>query len=361
MFTQLFMNDQVINFPVSKDPNTDYVLSSYQREILKVKEYYKNSNFTINSKNVLTRILYHYFIPIEYENETYLRVAYERANQLARAFRFLNPLSFAHFYRGNFYNETNKELFCYTEEYINLTEIVDTSSVNAINVLLHNESGISLELPMGGDRSFDLGSVSIVNINLPLIAYYFKYQRMKELSNTEVTSGIDKFITKMMLPGILESHFDITVFNRVYSLFYSIPFTYTKAELPFQVIDYSYKLDKILLYAIERCRNKKMKYTAMLEHFPSIYKKDLLESLRLPNYVPNRQAHWGYFFSRIKVMEFLIDLGGENGIISNREEINDLKREVRFFLSDNVFLKVFTKESIEYKGIESFFDKVAKL
>lgn len=362
MFEQLFLTQNKINFAVSKDPNTEFILRSYQREIEKVIEYYNRSNFTVNAKHLINRLLYNYQIPLEYDDQSYLRAANARANVISRAYRFLNELNFPNAYKANFYNQTQKEIYTYTQEYINLVDFkLYYKKASPVNVLLHHESDISLALPLSSDRSYDLGNLSFISINLPLLSLQYKYYQIQELANQESVTGIEHFVIKNALPPMLYSHFDMSVFNRAYALFYSIPFTHTKAKLPFKVIDYKDKLDKILNYAIERCRNRSIKYTAMLEHFPSIYKESLLESLKLPEYTPTRQAHWGYFYTRIKVMEFLIDLGGQNGLLANRDEINDLKREVRYFKSDNVFTKVFDEDSLEYLEVMSFFEKVENL
>jgi hypothetical protein len=355
MLLQLFNYESVVEAGVSKDPNTDFVMRSYKRELDKVVDYYRHSTFRVDPTSILIRLMYLIATPLDYEDDVYTRVVTSKAPNIARALRITSSVSFGQFHKPSFYNEDSRELYTYIDTYIYPFGFQDIyKTVASVRVIQHNESSISFTAPKNGNRSNGEGLVNI-EINIPMLALQYKcYAREMEINGLNVS--YEQFISRIVLPNMLASHIDYAIMNRAIAQYYGKPYTANTSQLPFPVIDYEGRLDKLIQYAMKHTKNRSMKYYDVLRHYPSVVNTSQLESLQLPLYVPNRQLLWNIFYSRLDVMMFLIDSCGEETRHYNSEEIEDLKRLVRRFQSDNIYRKML--DQYEQYELNDTFDRI---
>lgn len=330
---------------ISHPPIFDLIKRTYQKETNKVMNYFHDSNFYIKSNHILCRLIETASIPMDYEIDRYISVAITRAPYLANYFNFTNPLKSGKIHNGIFYGEDNLEIIISNNEYFNPFAVINNwKDIQAIKVIEHNKTDLGLQIANGNLNSTDKGlSVFVIDIPLLLFQYrcflYDQYTNMTKLD-------IPHFVVKYVIPNMLPSHLDIVVINRLINLFRVAPMGETLNKLPFYISDYSNMIDKALKTTIEKLSNRHILYNNSLSNIPSIFNTSAKESLTMPNITPTRQVWWALLLSRLRFIRFLIELGGDEGLRTNRGLINQIKIYIDRINKQEILKSMFSKDML---------------
>ena len=194
---------------------------------------------------------------------------------------------------------------------------------------------MGLLLPNGKDTTTGIGS-SVLGLDLNLLSVMYKEFIKRHYKNSEGSSlNAQHFSYMYVIPNMLNSHIDITIMNRLMNLYYNEPMTQSMVKHPIMVSDYSSKLDSVLRKVISNIQNTPMRYEAMLRNIPTVSSRDMQDALKLPSVAPTQQVSWALYFSRLKVIQFMLDIGGDKGRAANNDLINDLKFALKQLKKNN--------------------------
>lgn len=359
LFTQRFDSNNSIIRP----PAFELVRRIYHREIEKIISYYNSRVIPVKSNHLLCRLLLTAGVPFEYDIDRYMEASYARSPYVAKFFNFTSDISYGKLHNGVFYGEGNDEIIIYNEDYFNPHEAyLNWKTLTPVKVLEHPISDIGMTLPRGIRTSTATGLCSItVNVPMLLLQYkaFVQSESMKILNGVEGRLGEAHFVHMYVLPGMLKSHFDIIILNRMKNLFYGAPMSQRLLKLPFAVIDYTSKIDKILTEINDHIRNHRAAYYSDLKVIPSIFYNDMQESLLMPDIAPTRQVWWALMLSRLSTIMFLIDIGGEAGKSYNGTFINRLIIDTKRMMQDKVLQSVLPTDI--FYDVEETFKVIQKL
>lgn len=325
---ELFTEETTQQYSVLRWPEFDYIKRSYTRELLNVEDYYHNRTYAVKSNHLLASILYHLNVPMQYPADRYVEVVRTRAPYVANAIKLTSELQYGKIHAGVFYGPGCDEILISNDEYFDpYFASVNWKSINAVQPLLHPKTDLKLLLPNGKDMSTDHG-LAVLAINIPLLALQYRCFVMDQAARMNDSSllGIAHFIQMYVLPNMLYKHLDLAIMNRLMHLFNGEPMGITHFKHPFNIINYSAKLDTVLVKTIDRLAETPMPYAAMLMHIPGVTSEDASQYLQLPDYPPTRQLHWAMVISRLAIIRCMVNLGGDRGISRNRLEIGILQR-----------------------------------
>lgn len=336
LFTKVFDSQNAVIRP----PEFELIRRTYQAQLLNITEYYHNRVYAIKSNHLLCRLLTTAEIPVHYELDRYLEAAYTRSPYVAKHFNFTSDINYGKVSPSVFYGDTNTEVILYNEDDFDISESIrDWKNIQAVKVLEHPFSDLGLLLPTGINHSTDNGLVAMtVNIPLLLLQYRgFLLEQLAKSSNGSVSMlGVSHFVHMYVLPNILHSHLELCLMNRLINLYYGAPMGDSLKHHPFPLIDYSGKLDKVLTIIVKRLERTKMLYFSMLKNVPSIENGDIQVSLLMPDIARTRQVWWALLLTRLKVVKFLMDIGGDQGISMNRSIVNKLKIDLKRLQDENM-------------------------
>lgn len=338
----LFTNQYSGHTSVVKPPGFDLIKRTYQREIDKIIDYFNNRVFAVKGDHLLCRLLMIASVPVQYDIDQFMEIVYARSPFIAKHFRLTTDRECGLFHDGIFYGPGNQELIFSNEDYFNPYDaIANWKNLRPIKVLSHQISDLALMLPNGYANSTGQGFCSI-SINLPMLICMYRgflmEQTAKITGDGESTSllGVTHFVHMYVLPGMLESHIDIVLLNRLNNLFKNQEMSLPLRKHVFNVIDYGVRIDEILKDVIGRLTDKRATYFSYLQNIPSIYHESMLESLVMPDFPHTRQVWWALNLSRFEVMNFLINIGGEAGVHGNGTLINEMKKTCRYLARENM-------------------------
>lgn len=337
----LFTPHYNVQSAVTKPAAFELIQRTYQREIEKITDYFNNRVFTVPGNHLLCRILDTLTIPLSYETEMFLETLYARAPFVANHFRLTSSRNYGMFHDGVFYGAGNNEILFYNEEYFNPFEALDNwKKLKPIKVLAHQISDLGLILP-DGQLSSTASGFCALSINIPMLICMYRGFMLERssmaLMNKEMNQlKAEHFVKMYVLPSMLSSHIDIVIMNRLNNLARDNPMSKQTRRYAFAVIDYSQKLDLILVEVMQRLKTSKNNYYSYLQNIPSIYHESMLESLIMPSFPQTRQVWWALTVSRAEIMSLLLLLGGQEGMKRNGTHMADLKKTCRYLLRENM-------------------------
>jgi hypothetical protein len=312
-----------------KAPGFDLIKRIYQRELNTIVSYYNSRVYAVKSNHILCRLLTIATIPLQYDLDRYVEIAYARSPYVAKHFNFTSEISFGKTLEGAFYGPGNEEIVIYNEEYFDRHDTLSNwKQASPIKVLNHNVSDLGLMLPNGLENSTGKG-LCVISVNIPMLLVQYRGFMAEQATRIEDGTlgqlGVAHFVHMYVLPCMLKSHLDLVLLNRLKNLFYGAPMSEALKKHPFLVVDYSDKIDLSFEYLIKHLKDVKRYYTNTLATIPGIFEEDITATLEMPNLAPTIQVWWALIVTRLDTMKFLIDLGGETSIAINRGLVTKLK------------------------------------
>ena len=355
----LFTQSQSPVGSVSRPAQFEWLQRSYRSEIEKIKQYFNTRVFTLPNQHLLVRALTTAMVPIQYDIDRYVEVASSRSPYVAKHFKFTSEISAGTHHANSFYGGVVEEYILSIENYINpYQESPIWDDVPAVSVLQHPVSDMSLSLPTGSVYG-NMPGTSVITLDLPRLLLQYRAflieQNRRVANGSEQILGPSHFIHQKVLPQLLESHLDYVWMNRLMNRFYGAPNSIAYKKLPFPVLAYEAKIDELADQVLKQLVDSKSWYTHSLQAIPSFYKKDMLEALQMPDLAQTSQVWWLTFLCRLPVMRFLLDVGGENGIKSNRGYVNQLQVAMKRLISQGIpngAMSTNTQFDFEYEASE---------
>lgn len=326
---ELFTEKYTSNNSVLSLPEFDLIKRTFQSDIERIRLYYQNRPMRVKSNHFLCRLLNLFNIPFNYPLDKFMDLMYARAPYISKVFEITSPINYGEIHNGLFYGENIKEIYIYDDSYFDpYEEIKNWKNIEAIKVIDHPVSNINLLIPNGEINSTEEGYAFIlINVGKLMLQYRgFILEQKNNLDNgNNSLLSVSHFIRMYVLPSMLKSHTDIVIFNRLLNLYYGAPMGEANKKYVFYIHNYSFKIDKALKNVIYRLRSVSLDYRGALKNIPSIYNEDFQEFSLMPDITRTRQVWWSLLISRLKIVKFLIDIGGERDILRNRSFINKFK------------------------------------
>ncbi len=353
---KLFTERYVPNNSISHPPNDRYIKDNYIAAILTIKEYFNSRKFTVKSNHLLVKILNDALIPLQYEFDRYLNIAYARSPFVAKLHKLTSEITYGKMYHGVFYYGCD-EVLIYNESYIPPTfNISEWRDLVPVKVIQHGMSDMSLSLPSGKDNNTSRGRCTIL-IDIPMLLVMFRGYALEQMGVNSLVI-IKQFIASNVLPNMLYSQANIAMFNRVLDTFSGAPFTEPTLKLPIvhqATLTMQDKVDSTISFTLKHIVDNPMRYTSMLKNIMSISDADSQESLLMPDLVRTKQIWWALYLSRVNYISEIIDIGGTKGIRKNRDLIADMRVTLKLIRNDNTYASVLneddaydTKETINH-------------
>ncbi len=332
----LFQSRSHLTYPTSIPTEFKSLKERYARELQHIKDYYHTRTYAINNKHLLVRLSNAVLGSLEIDNSSYLRSVNARSQYVANAYKLTSSVSRGKVYRGSFYGSQYLEVLLYNGEGHTPNDILSGpvmpnihnprhwSNQSPVTVITHDNSDLAMLLPNGKDTTSTMGN-SVISIDLNLLSVMYREFLKRHYKGTEGNGlNAQHFVYMYVIPNMLDSHLDLCILNRLMNLYYNREMTQTFVKHPIMVGDYTSKLDPILKKVIDHISNTPTRYEAILRNIPTVSSRDMQEALMLPECAPTQQVLWALYLSRLPIIQFLLDIGGEKGRQANRDLLNDL-------------------------------------
>lgn len=325
-----------------------YVRDGLIRNVEKVESFYQTYPTVINSSHLLVRLIQSVNISRNLPFDRYVANCNSRALQLSQVLKLTSALNKGQIWDGEFYGPGTKEIIIAHDTLFPLYQAYDKwKELHPVTVLQHNQTDTSLLLPDGRMNTTDKG-VAIIAINIPmLMAMYYCYNQ--EQDKIELNGGtrgtIVQFVVGYALSGMVRSHLDNVVLNRLYNKVTGTPNVNAVRKHSFFLSDYDSALDTTAEQQVMYLKNIKRRFPGVMRatHLP--ISENLWEFSKLPMVPSTLQVYWALTLSRMKILAFLCLVQNDAERINGREleTIRTLMRmqETRKVIRNNLGLEGF--------------------
>lgn len=299
-----------------------YAKDGLMNNVEKIEQFYQAFPVAVDGNHLLVRLIQTVNISRKLAFDRYVANCSSRALSIAQSLKLTSALSKGQIWDGVFYGKDTKEVIIGHDTLFSLQDVyTNWKSMQPVTVLQHNQTNTALMLPDGRLSSTDKG-LAFIAINIPmLMAMYYRFN--EEQDEVELGGGtrrtLYQFISSYALGGMVRTHLDGVVFNRLYNRLTGVPTTEAIRKHNFFMADYSNALDTSADMQLAYLKNLKVRFSSVMHatHLP--VSGNLLEFSQLPSVAPTLQSYWALAASRMKILAFLCLAQSESKRIDNRE------------------------------------------
>lgn len=336
----LFNNRPTASQGIYIAPDWPYVKTGINKEIKKVIDYMQSSAAATKSNHFLVRLLQSISVPMGIDTERYYANVDVMALNLSMALGMTSSIYKGKFFQNVFYGDNSREILIATDTSFDFQSVHDNwENVKAVEVIQHNLSDLSLNLPDGKNNwNTDVFAVTIINI--PMLAVQYRAFRLQEKYYYDLTGesprSVMQFLARYVIPNMLVSHMDQVIVNRLNNLLTNKAMSFPIHKLPFYITPYEQKLNKVHNEYIKILADRNRTINGMLEQIPMLSKDNLRHVSILPTIAPTMQVNWALMISRLNILKLLLDLSDKHRLSKSAGDIRELKRIVRNYRNNNL-------------------------
>lgn len=285
-----------------------YAQNGLIQNVEKIEQFYKDFPIAVAASHLLVRLIHSVNISRNLSFDRYIANCNARSLNVAQALKFTSALSKGQIWDGVFYGAGTKEIIIAHDTLFSIHDAYENwKNLHPVTVLQHNQTNTTLPIPDGRVNSTDKG-IAVIAVNIPmLMAMYYRFNQEQDL--VELGGGTRRttyqFLHSYALAGMVRSHLDNVVLNRLFNKASGVPTTEAIRKHSFFLTNYDSALDVSANMQLEYLRGMKRRFAGVMQatHLPVA--GNLWEFSELPTVPSTLQAFWALAISRMKIMAFL--------------------------------------------------------
>ncbi len=342
---QIFSKVPTINVGILKPPIWEYVKSTTNININRVKTFYRQNKIYVPGMHILVKLINTSNVSTNLDLERYYNNIDKLFLNLSKSFKMTSNANVGEIHRGVFYGGNNAEFILATDTLFDVNKTYKNwQNESPVKVLIHDKSDFSYSLCNGKEYNKEK-TISVIEINISKLLVMYKGYMDSQINNSNIYPA-NYFIGSYVIPNMLESHLQLCLFNRIYNTITNKSITNIGFKHPFTLPDYNGYINTIVDQVTEFISKDKMNYKNILHSIPSINSNTFYHDLILPEMYVNKQVDWLLTLSRLKIINLLIILQSKDILTNNGSEFNQIlfslnKNDVYNSLQKNLPIDVY--------------------
>jgi hypothetical protein len=338
---QIFGQTSVPSNGIAIPPSWHFVQTGLKHNLDRVLTYYRDAPLSVKSDHLLIRLLQSLNIPLSLTLDRYMANVENIALNLSMVFKMTSSIYRGQFFENVFYGG-NYELLVASDATFDIYKAQQHwEQLSPVTVLRNNVTSLDMRLP-DGSVTDTRGGISVLLINIPLLALQYRAWMLRELALAEQNGNgirpVTAFIHGYVLPNMLGSQLDQVLFNRLKLMVDGgTPDGPVHQAHPFVMTDYSDRLDeaqKQLVMLLHR--SQQLNFGQMLQAIPSVNKTNLLQVMHLPDLAPTFQLMWALSIARLPCLAFLFEMAPGGPAQKNRQIMTKILSEIRNYRRNSI-------------------------
>lgn len=357
---QLFKSRTRLISGVIKPPQLDYIKRTFQERLEILRQYYRERTFYLRNDHILVRLLVSGLGSLKPSYEDFVRTATETSDRWIRHFQLTGNVNYGKIWYGMFYGEGSSEIIIGDNQDFDIDDAVKNwKRLSPVRVLTHAISDFGMTIPNGKNNHF-VDGLSVIYINIPMLMLQYRrfiedQRSLAALENQETVISPRLFLYRYVLPGMMPSHMDHVVVNRLMNFYDGAPMTESYIKSPFFQAEVGNNENSGIIancntaqeVVLNKITESQCHYDQILANIFTITEEDALDLLIMPDIPPTRQVWWAMLLARLKHMKFMVKVAKQNGSYNNRMYSNRLQIELSRLLDSRVLEHMLSADYLE--------------
>lgn len=316
-----------------------YAHAGLERNLGIVTRYYNYGKRSTRNEHFLVRLLRSLNVNMSMPLDRFVDVITNKALFLGRSFRMTSTINAGALHKGVFYGQGSYEIIWAVNHSFPYDDInTNWKKAKPIQVLLHTKSDLDMMLPDGtGTNLFE--GVSVVTVNIPMLAVMYRAFCQEQWFKGQHGDGMETaamFVNDYVLPSMLGSQLDMSLFNRFLFMARGMPQTVNRVRHAVHVPSYTADVDQFFMELLEYLEKSPKSYANILQLIPAFTEVSMFDVLRLPDVAMTRQVTWAMLLSRIDAIDLLTLVAPDSGRTRNQADNNYFLREFKLMENNRI-------------------------
>jgi len=333
MFNFFIKNNNLIKYSKEKYSKWDFIQRRYNDQMNIVLSYYYNKDRAINNSNMLSRVLDTALAGEYIDIFEFIKKVSANARYVSKMFDITSNINYGKIHNNVVYGIDSKEIFLYIEPEIDVFDIENNwLNYRSLRAIYTEKTELDFAVPFQDISNNNRLTVFEIDIIGMCVQYwYWKEMRISMDKSTDT----NVFIATIVLPNSLPTIMDLSIYNRFLNISKNTKNANTKQLLPFNVLDYTKGIDKILKTISKTYKGHNIPLQQLLDTIPTLYHTSMLDVIRIKHNIFTTQSYWVLVISRLKYISDLIDFLGKKGLARNTEYTSSLPLTIKRIRNTN--------------------------
>lgn len=316
------------NYPIIKYSKFDWIKRRYIGELDHVLSYYHNKDFAVPNTHILNRLITNLAASLNIDVYDYLNKVSANARLVSKQFNIVSNIGSGEVMSNIFFGKGSREILLYKESFIDVTDVEERyMDMAPVRVIYTESTDLDFYLPFN-KKVYKTPVLNIMTIDIVALLMQYRAWALYRISK-DASTNPNVFIAQVILPNMIPNILDLAIWNRYMHLALDIPIPSFKFDHPFTVLDYSVGIDAILKNIVKNTKNENQPLVQTILSVPTIYNKDMLETLSIGHKFFTTQSLWVLWLARTNTIADLLSILSSKGIRRNTDLLNTLPVQVK--------------------------------
>lgn len=319
-------------------PKFSHVHQIINSETQKVQGYYRFHSPHMPSNHLLIQLILSLNVSLERDLLDYVGTVEEKTPLIAKTFKLIHPTNQKiETYDGTFYNKNTVEYIIASDESFDVNKAWEMwRSIAPVKIHSHPFNDMSIGLPNGNYPLHMPKGPAVISINIPMFALQYRAWVQYEQNKDTTSQSLQNFISNYVIPNMVKRHTEICLINRTIAYCTEQPISEFSKLHPFMVVDYSGKVDEVLILRDQYLDKRKVDFNQLFLVYDALYFKHWANVLRLPDLAPTRHVRWIYLLSYLPYVYFYLRTLVRQNSKLDREVAMKIRRHIRYMENTQV-------------------------
>ncbi len=310
-------------------PEFRRIQDGLQANLRRVLDYFRDNPRAVANGHPLVKLLMSLNVSLGLPVEMYVDRVRDVALYTAKALGFTTALQEGRVLKPSVFYGANvtEVVWAHIDDFDLPYGTRNWRELTPVRVLYHPKTDLGFQVPNGRYPETEDG-IAVIAVNVPMLALQYRQWRLERSTvlTVDTERSVMQFLMELPLPGMLRSHVDLAMFNRLMALFFEVPIPNTSPRHPYYLTDWSSEVDKVLVKTLQFWQGRAMTFDHMLQGFPAAFANDFREVLALPDLAFVRPVQWAVILARVVPLTFLVQFSVGTRNHSNEMYMNYLRR-----------------------------------
>lgn len=302
----------------------NYARTRVLENVARYHEVRANQPGRIASDHLFISLLMNLNVPFGGDIEEYMSKVDAVTRRLVTAMGLVTPYSKGDlFNEGIVYPKCREIITCVRGNHTAMDIWKGWRDLSAVTVQVHPVTDITLFDPVVvNSASLSNPGMCVLNIDLPLMAAQYR------MYTANGGRSLEQFVAQVVVPGIVKSHVDVCIFNKVALKLGVMNECTVKTNLNFAQNESNIPIDQVVDDVVKALLAKSLQPRQILATVPSVFRQSYLDHISDITMAPTNQALWALEASRFTAAGVCLELGKIQGFGKMVEMVTKIKRNL---------------------------------